>query len=132
MEAGGCVQQGRELLELVRIQVKENLIQHHRLRTLAGGFEHEVGSVLAQQADSMVDEVKKTVLTRNSFSPLVKKVVGIDASIVKGANYAQLVNLTLLQESNVEVSLSRLQNVVAAWCLGNKEPIPYSPKPWDL
>jgi hypothetical protein len=76
--------------------------------------------------DSMVDEVKKTVLTRNSFSPLVKKVVGIDASIVKGANYAQLVNLTLFQESDVEVSLRRLKWVVAAWCLRNKEPIPYS------
>lgn len=81
--------------------------------------------------DSMVDEVKKTVLSWNSFSPLVKKVVGIDAAIVKGANYAQLVNLTLFQESDVELSLRRLKWVVAAWCLRNREPIAYIPKPSD-
>ena len=81
--------------------------------------------------DNMVDKVKKTVLSRNSFSPLVKKVVAIDASIVKGANYAQLVNLTLFQESNVEISLGRLKKVVAAWCLKNREPIPYIPIPSD-
>jgi hypothetical protein len=81
--------------------------------------------------DDMVDKVKKTVLSGNSFSPLVKKVVGIDASVVKGANYAQLINMTVFQHSNVEISLSRLKNVVAAWCLRNIEPIPYKPKPWD-
>lgn len=81
--------------------------------------------------DNMVDKVKKTVLSRNSFSPLVKKVAAIDASIVKGANYAQLVNLTLFQESNVEISLGRLKKVVAAWCLKNREPIRYTPVAGD-
>jgi hypothetical protein len=81
--------------------------------------------------DRMVDKIKETVLSKNSFSPLVKKVFAMDASIVKGARYGQLVNLTLFQESNVEISLNRLQNVVAAWCLKHPEPIPYSPKPWD-
>lgn len=81
--------------------------------------------------DRMVDKIKVTVLSKNTFSPLVKKVFAMDAAFVKGARYGQLVHLTLFQESNVEISLSRLQNVVAAWCLSNKEPIPYSPKPWD-
>ena len=81
--------------------------------------------------DRMVDKIKETVLSKNSFSPLVKRVIGIDASIVKGANYAQIVRLTLFQESDVELSLRRLKNVVAAWCLRNREPIAYNPKPWD-
>ena len=81
--------------------------------------------------DRMVDKIKETVLSKNSFSPLVKKVFAMDAAVVRGARYGQLVNLTLFQESNVEISLNRLQNVVAAWCLKHPEPIPYSPKPWD-
>ena len=55
----------------------------------------------------------------------------MDASIIKAARYDRLVGLSLLQESGIEVSLGRLKSVVAAWCLRNKDPIPYSPKPWD-
>lgn len=81
--------------------------------------------------DSMVDKISKTILSKSSFSPVVKKVFVMDAAVVKGARYGQLVNMTLLRESNVEISLRRLQNVVAAWCLKYREPIPYSPKSWE-
>lgn len=74
--------------------------------------------------DRMVDKIKETVLSKNTFPPLVKKVVVLDASVVKGANYGELNNLTLFEESSVEISLERLKNVVAAWCLRNPEPIP--------
>jgi len=76
--------------------------------------------------DHMVDHIKETVLSKNLFSALVRKVVVIDAAVVKGANYAQIVNTSFFQESDVELSLGRLKNVVAAWCLRNQEPIPYS------
>lgn len=81
--------------------------------------------------DRMVDKIKETILSNKSFSPLVKKVLAMDASVVKGARYGQLGNLTLFQESNVEISLGRLKNVVAAWCLKNREPIPYIPNALD-
>lgn len=77
--------------------------------------------------DRMVDKIRDTVLDMDSFSPLVKKVVAVDAAVVKGANYSELVNQSLFQESSVETSLGRLKNVAAAWCLKNPEPIPYSP-----
>lgn len=81
--------------------------------------------------DSMVDKVKDAVLSKNSFSPFVKRIVGIDAGVVKGANYAQIRTSSLMYPTDVERSLSRLRNVVAAWCLKNKEPIPYTPRAWD-
>jgi hypothetical protein len=81
--------------------------------------------------DRMVDKVKDAVLSKNSFSPLVKRIVGIDAGVVKGANYAQIRNSSLMHPTDVEQSLRRLKNVVAAWCLKNKEPIPYTPRSWD-
>ena len=80
--------------------------------------------------EGMVDKIKETVSSKNSFSPLVKKVVAIDASVVKGAKYASL-NMTLFQESDVELSLRRLKNVVSAWCLRHLEPIPYVPNALD-
>jgi hypothetical protein len=75
--------------------------------------------------DAMVDLVKETVLSKSAFSPLVKRVLVIDAATVKGANYAQIVNSSFFQGTDVEKSLSRLKSVVAAWCLKNLEPIPY-------
>jgi len=75
--------------------------------------------------DRMVDQVKDAVLSKDSFSPLVKRVVGIDAGVVKGANYAQIRNSSFMHPTDVEQSLQRLKNVVAAWCMKNKEPIPY-------
>lgn len=79
--------------------------------------------------ERMVDMINETVLSKNSFSPLVRKVLVMDASVVKGTRYGHSGNLTLFQEANVETSLNRLQNVVAAWCLKNPEPIPYDPMP---
>lgn len=101
-----------------------------------GRLEHEywkngMGNMGNGFYDRMVEKITETILNSKAFSPLVNKVLAMDASIVKGARYDQLVNLSLFQESSVEVSLGRLKNVVAAWCLRNKDPIPYSPKPWD-
>jgi hypothetical protein len=81
--------------------------------------------------DRMVDKVKDAVLSKDSFSPLVKRIVGIDAGVVKGANYAQIRNSSFMHPTDVEQSLRRLKSVVAAWCLTNKEPIPYTPRSWD-
>lgn len=64
--------------------------------------------------DRMVGKTKNTVLSTNSLLPLVKRVVGIEASIVKGANYAQIVRRAIFQDSDIELSLRRLKNVVAA------------------
>lgn len=93
-----------------------------------GRLEHEywkngMGNMGGGFYESMVDKISETISTKNTFSSLVKKVFAMDASVVKGARYGQLSNLTLFQESNVEASLGRLKNVVAAWCLKNKEPI---------
>ncbi len=81
--------------------------------------------------DLMVEKVAETVSNSKAFTPLVNKVLAMDASIVKAARYNRLVKLTLLQESDVEISLGRLRSVVAAWCLRNKDPIPYNAKQWD-
>ena len=62
---------------------------------------------------------------------IVKRIVGIDAGVVKGANYAQIRTSSLMYPTDVERSLSRLRIVVAAWSLKNKEPIPYTPRSWD-
>jgi hypothetical protein len=78
--------------------------------------------------DRMVDKIKNTILLDDSFNSFTKRVVQIDASIVKNANYSQIVNLTLFQESSVENSLNRLRSVTAAWCLKHPEPIPYGVK----
>jgi hypothetical protein len=80
--------------------------------------------------EGMVDKIKETVSSKNSFSPLVKKIVAIDASVVKAANYANL-NMSFFQESDVELSLRRLKNVVSAWCLRHLELIPYVPTPLE-
>lgn len=78
--------------------------------------------------DRMVDKIKNTILADQSFNLFTKKVVQADASIVKNANYSNIVNLTIFQESGVENSLNRLKSVVAAWCLRHPDPIPYGVK----
>jgi len=45
------------LLEFVGVQAEKNLIQHHGPGAVAGRFEHEVRTVLAEQAGSMIDQV---------------------------------------------------------------------------
>jgi hypothetical protein len=46
-----------ELPELLGIQFEKYLIEQHRLRLVAGGFEHEVGAVLAEQLRRLVDQI---------------------------------------------------------------------------
>jgi hypothetical protein len=46
-----------KLLEFVSIESEVDLIQHYGLGALAGSFEHEVGTVLAQQAGGVIDQV---------------------------------------------------------------------------
>lgn len=53
----GRIQHRCKLLELVSIQAKKDLIQHHGLRSVASSFEHEVRTVLAEQAGSLIDQV---------------------------------------------------------------------------
>jgi len=101
-----------------------------------GRLKHEywsnwMGNMGGAFYDRMVDMIKETVLSKNSFSPLVRKVLVMDASVVKGTRYGQSGNVRLFQDSNVEISLKRLENVVAAWCLKNPEPIPYIPNALD-
>lgn len=77
--------------------------------------------------EAMVDLIKKTISSDKSFSKLVRKVVAVDAAIVKGADYSRIRDYSLLAASDVEISLYRLQNVVAAWCKNHPEPIPFNP-----
>ena len=70
--------------------------------------------------DSMVDKIKETVLEDGKFSPLVRKFMKIDALVVKGADYSEIVNtFSFLHSTDVEVSLYRMKMVVAAWCIAN-------------
>jgi hypothetical protein len=81
--------------------------------------------------DRMVDKVKDTVLKDGKFSPLVQNVMEMDALIVKGAEYAKIVNSPFFQATDVEESINRVKMVVAAWCLANPEPIEFTPGPTD-
>lgn len=77
--------------------------------------------------EGMVDKIKDTVLKDGKFSPLVQTVMEMDALIVKGADYAKIVNSSFFQATDVEESLNRMKMVVAAWCVANPEPIEFMP-----
>lgn len=77
--------------------------------------------------DRMVDKVKDTVLKGGKFSSLVQSVMEMDALIVKGADYAKIVNSSFFQATDVEESINRMKMVVAAWCVANQEPIDFVP-----
>ena len=78
--------------------------------------------------DRMVDKITETVLKDGRFTPLVQKVMEMDALVVKGADYAQIVNtFSFFHPTDVEVSLNRMKLVVAAWSLANPEPIEFTP-----
>ena len=77
--------------------------------------------------DRMVDKIRDTVLKDGKFSPLVQSVMEMDAMIVKGADYAKIVNASFFQGTDVEDSLDRMKMVVAAWCVANLEPIDFVP-----
>jgi C-terminal repeat of topoisomerase len=82
--------------------------------------------------DRMVDKIKKTVMTDGDLSPLVQKVLKMDALIVKGADYSEIVNTSsIVHPTNVEVSLNRIKMVVAAWCKARPEPIAFTPSALD-
>jgi hypothetical protein len=55
--AGRGIEHCRELLELVGIQAKENLIKYYRLRFVAGSLEHEVRAILTQQSSGVINQV---------------------------------------------------------------------------
>lgn len=78
--------------------------------------------------DRMVDKVKETVLKSANFSSLVQNVMEMDAQIVKGADYAKIVNSSFFQGTDVEESINRMKMVVAAWCVANPEPIEFTTK----
>ncbi len=50
---------------------------------------------------------KDTVLKDDQFSSLVQKVIEMDALIVKGADYAKIVNSSFFQATDVEESINR-------------------------
>ena len=50
------VKQGGELPEPAGIETEEHLIDHHRLSFVAGGFEHEVRTVLAEQLRGVINQ----------------------------------------------------------------------------
>jgi hypothetical protein len=82
--------------------------------------------------DHMVDKIKETVLRDGDFSPLVQKVLEMDALIIKGADYSQIVNtFSIFHPTNVEESLNRMKMVVAAWCKARPEPIAFNPSVLD-
>ena len=81
--------------------------------------------------DYMVDKIKDTVLKGDKFSPLVRGVMEMDAMIVKGADYSQIVNSSFFQATDVEEAINRMKMVVVAWCLANPEPIEFTPEPKD-
>jgi hypothetical protein len=80
----------------------------------------------------MVDKIKETVLKDGSFTPLVQKVMEMDALVVQGADYSEIVNtFSFFHPTDVEVSLNRMKMVVAAWCIANPEPIAFTPSVLD-
>lgn len=82
--------------------------------------------------DRMVDKIKETVLKDDRFTPLVQKVMEMDALVVKGADYSEIVNtFSFFHPTDVEVSLNRMKMVVAAWCIANPEPIEFTPSVLD-
>lgn len=82
--------------------------------------------------DRMVDKIKEAILRDGDLSPLVQKVLEMDALVVKGADYSEIVNtFSIFHPTDVEVSLNRMKMVVAAWCKDRTEPIAFSPSVLD-
>lgn len=81
--------------------------------------------------DRMVDKIKETVLKDEKFSKRIQRVLEVDAMIVKGADYSNIVNSSFLHGTNVEESLNRMKMVLAAWCVANPEPIVFNPDRQD-
>jgi hypothetical protein len=46
-----------ELPQSRLIQIEKHLIQQNGLRFVAGGLEHEIGAVLAEQLSGLIDQV---------------------------------------------------------------------------
>lgn len=82
--------------------------------------------------DHMVDKIKETVLKDGKFSPAVHKIMEIDALILKGADYAEIVStFSFFHPTDVEVSLNRMKMAVAAWCIAHPEPLEFHPSRLD-
>lgn len=82
--------------------------------------------------DHMVDKIKDALLRDGDLSPLVQKVLEMDALIVKGADYSEIVDtFSIFHPTEVEVSLNRMKMVVAAWCKAHPDPISFTPSVLD-
>jgi hypothetical protein len=82
--------------------------------------------------DRMVDKIKEAVLKDGKFSSFVQKVMEMDALVVKGADYSEIVSsFSFFHPTDVEVSLNRMKMVIAAWCIAYPEPIEFHPSPLD-
>ena len=82
--------------------------------------------------DRMVDKIKEAFLKDGRFSRLVHKVIQMDALVVKGADYSEIVNtFYFFHPTDVEVSLNRMKMVVAAWCVANPVPIEFTSSELD-
>lgn len=79
---------------------------------------------------NMLYLIERTVRQDDKFSPLVKKVLEMDAKIVKNADHSEIEDtFSITHPISVELSLKRMKMVVAAWCVANPEPIEYKPNP---
>jgi hypothetical protein len=82
--------------------------------------------------DRMVDKIKEAVLRDGDLSPLLQKVLEMDALVVKGVDYSEIVNtFSSFHPTDVEVPLNRMKMVVAAWCKARPEPIAFTPSVLD-
>lgn len=111
-EKGECtVLQGELARCIVRL---ENELWRNGMMNMGDGY-----------YDGMVDLIKNTISRDKVFSKFARKIIVVDAAIVKGADYSRIRDYSLLAGSDVEMSLYRLKNVVAAWCKRHAEPISY-------
>lgn len=79
-----------------------------------------------------MDKIKDALLRDGDLSPLVQKVLEMDALIVKGADYSEIVDtFSIFHPTEVEVSLNRMKMVVAAWCKAHPDPISFTPSVLD-
>jgi hypothetical protein len=82
--------------------------------------------------DHMVDKIAEVVQRDGDLSHLVQKVLKMDALIVKGVDYSEVVNtFSIFHPTDVEMSLNRMKMVVAAWCKARPEPIAFNPSVLD-
>jgi hypothetical protein len=76
--------------------------------------------------EDMADLIRDTVQGDPGLSPLVRAVLELDVSVVKGADYRRIVGMSsIFQQTDVERSLSRLRMLVSVWCKARPDPIEF-------